>query len=208
MYFKRFKPKNWRKRSGEACRRNCAVLPFTYGSGRTPISISRYAPSVVCSFKTKPFSRKKCSASAFCSGTVAASRFAPRRLSVHNCRNVLKSPYMSPYPSFLHKNPSFFHKTPEDLFSTPVEQFLSLFSPVFSSCCHHVFLRHFRFQKCLPINSNLQILLLFYQLSTYTRSSATSIILVNVFSRSSAVVASPVTAESDTVRIQIAFAPA
>ena len=27
MYFKRFKPKNWRKRSGEACRRNCAVLP-------------------------------------------------------------------------------------------------------------------------------------------------------------------------------------
>ena len=133
---------------------------------------------------------------------------SPRRLSVHNCRNVLKSPYMSPYPSFLHKNPSFFHKTPEDLFSTPVEQFLSLFSPVFSSCCHHVFLRHFRFQKCLPINSNLQILLLFYQLSTYTRASATSIILVNVFSRSSAVVASPVTAESDTVRIQIAFAPA
>ena len=21
-------------------------------------------------------------------------------------------------------------------------------------CCHHVFLRHFRFQKCLPMNSN------------------------------------------------------
>ena len=23
-----------------------------------------------------------------------------------------------------------------------------------NSCCHHVFLRHFRFQKCLPVNSN------------------------------------------------------
>ena len=23
-----------------------------------------------------------------------------------------------------------------------------------NSCCHHVFLRHFRFQKCLPMNSN------------------------------------------------------
>ena len=23
-----------------------------------------------------------------------------------------------------------------------------------NSCCHHVFLRHFRFQKCLSINSN------------------------------------------------------
>ena len=27
MYFKLFKPKNWRKRSVEARRRNCAVLP-------------------------------------------------------------------------------------------------------------------------------------------------------------------------------------
>ena len=24
-----------------------------------------------------------------------------------------------------------------------------------NSCCHHVFLRHFRFQKCLPVYSNL-----------------------------------------------------
>ena len=23
-----------------------------------------------------------------------------------------------------------------------------------NSCCHHVFLRHFRFQKCLPVNNN------------------------------------------------------
>ena len=23
-----------------------------------------------------------------------------------------------------------------------------------NSCCHHVFLRHFRFQKCLPMYSN------------------------------------------------------
>ena len=23
-----------------------------------------------------------------------------------------------------------------------------------NSCCHHVFLRHFRFQKCLPVNSS------------------------------------------------------
>ena len=23
-----------------------------------------------------------------------------------------------------------------------------------NSCCHHVFLRHFRFQKCLPVYSN------------------------------------------------------
>ena len=22
-----------------------------------------------------------------------------------------------------------------------------------NSCCHHVFLRHFRFQKCLPVNT-------------------------------------------------------
>ena len=28
MYFKRFKPQNWRKRSAEARRRNCAVLPL------------------------------------------------------------------------------------------------------------------------------------------------------------------------------------
>ena len=28
MYFKLFKPQNWRKRSGEARRRNCAVLPL------------------------------------------------------------------------------------------------------------------------------------------------------------------------------------
>ena len=24
-----------------------------------------------------------------------------------------------------------------------------------NSCCHHVFLRHFRFQKCLPVYSNV-----------------------------------------------------
>ena len=24
-----------------------------------------------------------------------------------------------------------------------------------NSCCHHVFLRHFRFQKCLPVYSNI-----------------------------------------------------
>ena len=24
-----------------------------------------------------------------------------------------------------------------------------------NSCCHHVFLRHFRSQKCLPVNSNI-----------------------------------------------------
>ena len=28
-----------------------------------------------------------------------------------------------------------------------------------NSCCHHVFLRHFRFQKCLPVYSNLCLLL-------------------------------------------------
>ncbi len=28
-----------------------------------------------------------------------------------------------------------------------------------NSCCHHVFLRHFRFQKCLPVNSNDMILI-------------------------------------------------
>ena len=26
-----------------------------------------------------------------------------------------------------------------------------------NSCCHHVFLRHFRFQKCLPVNSLIRI---------------------------------------------------
>ena len=26
-----------------------------------------------------------------------------------------------------------------------------------NSCCHHVFLRHFRFQKCLPVYSNQNI---------------------------------------------------
>ena len=26
-----------------------------------------------------------------------------------------------------------------------------------NSCCHHVFLRHFRFQKCLPVYSNKNI---------------------------------------------------
>ena len=25
-----------------------------------------------------------------------------------------------------------------------------------NSCCHHVFLRHFRFQKCLPVDNNLK----------------------------------------------------
>ena len=30
MYFKLFKPQNWRKRSVEARRRNCAVLPYIY----------------------------------------------------------------------------------------------------------------------------------------------------------------------------------
>ena len=29
MYFKRFKPQDWRKRSAEARRRNCAVLPYS-----------------------------------------------------------------------------------------------------------------------------------------------------------------------------------
>ena len=29
MYFKLFKPQDWRKRSGEARRRNCAGLPYT-----------------------------------------------------------------------------------------------------------------------------------------------------------------------------------
>ena len=32
MYFELFKPQNWRKRSGEARRRNDAVLPWTYYS--------------------------------------------------------------------------------------------------------------------------------------------------------------------------------
>ena len=27
-----------------------------------------------------------------------------------------------------------------------------------NSCCHHVFLRHFRFQKCLPMNSAFHII--------------------------------------------------
>ena len=133
---------------------------------------------------------------------------SPRRLSVHNCRNVLKSPYMSPYPSFLHKNPSFFTKLRKICFpllwSNSYHCSLLFSLPAATTFSYGTF----GSKKCLPINSNLQILLLFYQLSTYTRSSATSIILVNVFSRSSAVVASPVTAESDTVRIQIAFAPA
>ena len=26
-----------------------------------------------------------------------------------------------------------------------------------NSCCHHVFLRHFRFQKCLPVYSNVLV---------------------------------------------------
>ena len=30
MYFKLFKPQNWRKRSAEARRRNCAVLPQAF----------------------------------------------------------------------------------------------------------------------------------------------------------------------------------
>ena len=29
MYFELFKPRNWRKISAEARRRNCAVLPYT-----------------------------------------------------------------------------------------------------------------------------------------------------------------------------------
>ena len=29
MYFERFKPQDWRKKSAEARRRNCAVLPKT-----------------------------------------------------------------------------------------------------------------------------------------------------------------------------------
>ena len=29
MYFKLFKPQDWRKRSAEARRRNCTVLPYT-----------------------------------------------------------------------------------------------------------------------------------------------------------------------------------
>ena len=28
-----------------------------------------------------------------------------------------------------------------------------------NSCCHHVFLRHFRFPKCLPVNGNHDTLL-------------------------------------------------
>ena len=38
-YFSLFKPQNWRKRSGEACRRNCAVLPYFCRS-----SARRYLP--------------------------------------------------------------------------------------------------------------------------------------------------------------------
>ena len=37
----------------------------------------------------------------------------------------------------------------------PVTEFaVASHSNTANSCCHHVFLRHFRFQKCLPVNSN------------------------------------------------------
>ena len=39
---------------------------------------------------------------------------------------------------------------PSILFNTTVS---SQFTRCANSCCHHVFLRHFRFQKCLPMNS-------------------------------------------------------
>ena len=40
-----------------------------------------------------------------------------------------------------------------------------------NSCCHHVFLRHFRFQKCLPVNSNDESTLLFTQTCLFVDSS-------------------------------------
>ena len=40
-----------------------------------------------------------------------------------------------------------------------------------NSCCHHVFLRHFRFQKCLPVYINLYFLSLTYYTTFSCQSS-------------------------------------
>ena len=45
-----------------------------------------------------------------------------------------------------------------------------------NSCCHHVFLRHFRFQKCLPVYSNVK-------LSRYAALLITPLYLYNSVSR-------------------------
>ena len=46
MYFKLFKPQDWRKRSAEARRRNCAVLPILSSSIQPSLTLSALAGGI------------------------------------------------------------------------------------------------------------------------------------------------------------------
>ena len=54
MYFKLFKPQDWRKRSAEARRRNCAVLPkqkappYRAGRGKRRLTGWIFAYKLIC----------------------------------------------------------------------------------------------------------------------------------------------------------------
>ena len=56
-----------------------------------------------------------------------------------------------------------------------------------NSCCHHVFLRHFRFQKCLPVNRNMSIQNVYVlQKTSYLRAVAATPLCISEKSRNAA----------------------
>ena len=56
-----------------------------------------------------------------------------------------------------------------------------------NSCCHHVFLRHFRFQKCLPVNRNMSIQNVYVlQKTSYLRAVAAIPLCISEKSRNAA----------------------